>query len=149
MGILENLTSWHWVIIGILFLAADILGLPGLLIGLAMAAFIVAGLVFSDVLQHWQSMLVTFALLGIVLTLAYTRFFKRYNDKTDAPDLNNFCAQMIGTEFTATRDYTSGKHRIKIHDTVWECLLEDAVKENNTLQVTDYRDNTLIIKAKP
>ena len=140
---LDNLSYWHWLVLGTLLLAADILGMPGLLIGLAMGAYLVAGLVFAEMLLNWQGMLITFALSGLILTLLFTRLFKRYNDKTDAPDLNNFSAQMIDTEFSVTEDYAAGKHRIKINDTVWECMLENSVQAGDKLKVSGYQGNVL------
>lgn len=145
-GMIE-LTHWHWFVLGVLLLVIEVLGAPGLLLGLAFAAFTVSGLVYFELLQDWQSMLLCFGVIGFVLSFLYWKWFKSYNNKTDAPDLNNFAAQMVGTHFALKQSYSAGKHRIQIDDTVWQCQLDQDLAEGAQVEITAYKGDLLTITA--
>ncbi len=147
MDYLTDLSHWHWFVLGVILLAIEVLGAPGMLLGLAIAALSVSGLTYFEIITHWQYMLLYFAITGFVFSLIYWKLFKRYNDKTDAPDLNDFSAQMVGTRFILIKDYSVGKHRIQIDDTFWQCELEQDMAQDQQAEVISYEGNLLKISS--
>jgi len=146
----ETLTGWHWLILSVLLFSAELLGAAGFLLGGAVAALLVAGAVALDWLTGWQMQLLSFALLSILLTLAYLRLFKSTNEKTDRSDLNDRAGQLVGRHIQLTAPLTAGQGRTQIGDTLWRVKVvdgTDALTAGDNAEIVGTEQQVLLIRA--
>jgi len=146
----DALTGWHWLILSVLLFSAEALGAAGFLLGGAVAALVVSGAVAMAWLPGWQSQLLTFALMAVLLTLAYFRLFKRTNEKTDRTDLNDRAGQLVGRRIKLTAELQAGQGRTQIGDTFWRVKVvedSDSLREGDSAEIVGAEQQILLIKA--
>lgn len=120
MGVFETFEPWHWLVLGFVLLSLEALGASGFLIGAAVAAFLqwIVTLVFPDL--SWQHQLELYAFNALVLTVLYWKFLRRFNQTTDAKNLNNRAAQFIGRSYPVYKAIDHGVGKVKIGDALWK-----------------------------
>ncbi|MCA3269812.1 MAG: NfeD family protein [Thalassospira sp.] len=120
------LDAWHWLIAGLLLMAAEML-LPGIfLLWLGAAAVLVSAVVaiVPGIALHQQ--IVLYAVLAVGAVLRALRFRKQLFTKTDQPQLNERSNNLVGIEITVSEPLTGGIGRVKIGDSWWSARGEDA-----------------------
>ena len=127
MDVLNLLEPWHWLILAFLLLAAEALGAGGFLLGSAAAALLIAAISWMLPALGWAGQFVIFALFSLVLTIAYWKMFRKVNNQSDHPELNNRASQLIGRVFELDQDIPGGQGKAQIGDTLWK------VQSNKTL----------------
>jgi membrane protein implicated in regulation of membrane protease activity len=132
---LEALSYWHWVIFGLLLFAGEALGAAGFLIGLAVAAFGIGALLATGLVHYWQIQFLLFALLSVVASVVFWKFFRGQNTKDDAVNINNRAAQLIGRKLTLQADVDNGQGKIQIGDTLWKVEAENDLKAGMLIEV--------------
>ncbi|BBB27446.1 NfeD family protein [Amphritea japonica] len=142
----NELTHWHWLTLGMLLLTLEVLGTSGFLIGLAVAALVVAGAVALDLVNSWQYQVLWFALLGIVFTILYWRVFRAFNRQSDEPMLNDRAAQLIGRRFRLEKDFDHGQGRVQIGDTLWKAEAEGSLAAGASVEV--YGSEGMVLKIR-
>jgi membrane protein implicated in regulation of membrane protease activity len=110
---------WHWLVLATVLLIAEALGTGGFLIGLAMAAFLqgIVAVYYENL--SWDFQLIIFAANAIIFTVIYWKFFRKFNEATDSPDINNRAAQLIGHSFDITEPIRHGEGKVQIGDSLW------------------------------
>ena len=144
---LSELTHWHWLILGVVLLILEIMGASGFLIGLALASLALAGIVAMGVVEGWQYQLLWFAALGMILTVLYWKVFRRFNTRSDEPQLNDRAAQMIGRKLKLESAIDNGQGRIQIGDTFWKVVADEVLEAGTTVEVYDSIGMVLKIRA--
>ncbi|MCV6611923.1 MAG: NfeD family protein [Amphritea sp.] len=144
---LSELTHWHWLILGVVLLILEIMGASGFLIGLALASLALAGIVAMGVVEGWQYQLLWFAALGMILTVLYWKVFRRFNTRSDEPQLNDRAAQMIGRKLKLESAIDNGQGRIQIGDTFWKVVADEILEAGTTVEVYDSIGMVLKIRA--
>ncbi|MCV6587678.1 MAG: NfeD family protein [Marinobacterium sp.] len=144
---LEALTSWHWLILAVALIIGEMLGAAGFLLGAALAALLVSGLLFLGLLGGWQSQLLWFALLAVVLSFVWYAVYQRMKGKTDTPDLNDRAGQLVGRQFVLQEDLPAGQGRVQIGDTFWRVKAEGSLSAGVTVVVTDAERQVLLLKV--
>ena len=144
MALLNELQPWHWFVIGIVLLVLETFGAGGFLIGIAAAAILMAALTWWLVDISWQWQLILFAAGAVIFTFLYLRFFKAFNQQTDAPNLNNRTARLIGTRFQLA-ETVRGQGSVQLGDTRWKVTCEGAIEAGSQVQVTGSDGMTLMI----
>ena len=79
--ILDQLSHWHWFILGLLLLVGEALGAAGFLLGSSIAAFITGILVWviqglTGNIIGWELQVFVAALLSVLCSVVYWRFFR-------------------------------------------------------------------------
>lgn len=143
---LADIGSWHWLSLAGLLLIGELLGAAGFLLGLIMAALTLSLLVGMAVLIEWQSQLLWFAMLSVLFSVLYWKLFRRFNRRTDAPNLNNRAAQMIGKRAELPQPLAAGPGRIMIGGSFWRVETEDNLEEGVTVEVIAAQGMVLTIK---
>lgn len=146
MDHLTELGVYHWLILGVVLLTLEVLGTAGFLLGAAVAALVTAGLVWFDVLQQWQSQLSIFALLAVVLSVAYWYFFRRVNQQTDSPMLNQAEQRMVGQKTVLQQPLEHGRGKVQFGDALWTVEAEAPLAEGTEVIVVSVEDMTLTVK---
>lgn len=136
-GLLNNLEPWHWLSLGLLLLGAEALGASGFLLGTAIAAFLLAiiNALFAEL--SWQTQIILFALSALGFSIAYWKYFKEFNNRSDHGPLNQRAASLIGRELVVEHDLSGGHGRIQIGDTFWKVTFEGQINKGSRIKVVD------------
>ncbi len=132
---LLNLEPWHWLSAGIFFLLLEVLGTAGFLLGLGFGALTVALFMVFFPAISWQWQFSIFALMSVLSTVAYWRFFRRFNQATDKPFLNNKQAALIGQRAIVVEAIEAGRGKVQIQDALWTALSEEDIAENSAVKI--------------
>lgn len=143
----DVITTWHWLTLAVVLLILEVLGTSGFLLGIAVAAFAMAGVLALDMLPAWQHQLLLFSLLAVIFTLLYWRVFRRFNDRSSEPLLNDRAAQLIGRRFVLENTLIGGQGRVRIGDTMWKAESESELEAGTSVEVFASEGMTLKIRA--
>lgn len=124
MELFTELSAWHWLSLGILFLVAETLGAAGFLLGLGVGALLTALIASVLPSMSWQAQLLCFAVLSIISTWVYWSRFRNINQATDQPLLNTVEARLLGKSATLLEDTQGGRGKIQVADALWAVQLE-------------------------
>lgn len=140
---LDAITTWHWLTLAVVLLILEVLGTSGFLLGIAFAALVMSGLTALDMLPAWQHQLLLFSLLTVVFTLLYWKVFRRFNDRSAEPLLNDRAAQLIGRRLVLEERLVGGQGRIKVGDTLWKAVADEELEAGTTVEVCGSEGMTL------
>lgn len=139
----SQLTHWHWLILALVLFGSEMIGAGGMLLGAMLAALLLSAVNYFTPLA-WQYQLILFSLMAIVFSLSYWKFFKKFNQQSDRPELNNRVAQLIGHRMTLSTaiDFQG---RVQIGDTFWKVKSDTSLAPGTQVEVTDAKVDTLFI----
>ncbi|WP_062269976.1 NfeD family protein [Endozoicomonas arenosclerae] len=145
MDFLNSLQPWHWLIIAFICLGLEALGAGGFLLGSAAAAFLLAAVLWLLPDTGWAWQLVWFAVGSLIFTVAYWKFFRKVNEKSDYPQLNQRAAQLIGRVVVLENDLPGGQGKIQIGDTLWSVRASGQLEKGCSVIITGSEGMTLLI----
>jgi hypothetical protein len=146
MELIQSLQPWHWFVLSLLLFGIEIFATAGFFIGIAAAALVMSVVLFIVPSIAWGWQLGVFGVLSVVLTLAYSYFFRGVNQRTDNPLLNNRAAQLVGTRLTLQEDIAE-KGAVVIGDTRWQAQCAGRLARGTEVEVTAVQGMTLQIEA--
>ncbi|WP_257267129.1 NfeD family protein [Endozoicomonas sp. ONNA2] len=120
MDISNVLEPWHWLILFFVLLGAEALGAGGFLLGSAAAAAVVSLWLWLVPDMSWPVQLVIFGTGSLLLSFSYWKLFRKVNNKSDSPKLNNRASQLIGRTIMLDHDLPAGQSKLAIGDTLWK-----------------------------
>lgn len=144
MTLLADLGASHWLVLGLLLLAAEAgIGI-GYLLGPGLAALLIAvvALLFPG---SAEVQLFLFALASVAITIAYIRYFRDNADQQAAEGLHDRTASMIGHE-TRLAAGIEGNARIPFGDTLWRVFADRPIATGKKVRVTSVTDGILQIE---
>ncbi len=141
------LQPWHWLVLGVLLLVAEVMGAGGFLIGLALAAFVQSAIAVYSSNLSWDFQLLVFAIDSVIFTWIYWKFFRKFNEQTDTPNLNNREAQYIGRQFQLKDPMVNGEGKIQIGDSLWRIRSEQPLEVGETIRVIGNDGMVLLVEA--
>ena len=141
-----TIQPWHWLVFGFALLVIETLGAGGFLIGLAIAAMVQSVIAANFVDLSWDFQLAVFAVNAIVFTVLYWRFFRKFNQKTDAPQINDRAAQFIGRQFELKQALVNGEGKITIGDTLWRVRANENLQQGTQITVKATDGMTLLVE---
>lgn len=118
MELFDQLHVWHWVVLAAALFLLEMLIVTGFLLGLALAAVVMALLVLLLPALAWDWQVLSFGVLAVLITVGYRRYFRKVNEATDNPLLNDRAAQMVGKMFVLSVDL-DGTGADMLGDTRW------------------------------
>jgi hypothetical protein len=122
ISLLEGLTVWHWVGIGIVLLTLEVAVGTFDLLWVAMGAFLTAlfALIMPEPIGGWQGQLTFFGIVAIAFVASGRTFFKGLRRAPSShPNLNDRTAGLVGQRGEAATSFDGGRGKVKIGDTVW------------------------------
>ncbi|HVY89490.1 MAG TPA: NfeD family protein [Hyphomonadaceae bacterium] len=149
IGMLEGLTVWHWVGIGIVLLTLEVAVGTFDLLWISVGAFATAIVALIPGV-NWQGELIFFAIAAIICVTAGRTVFKGLRRAPAShPNLNDRTANMIGHQGEAATAFTGGTGRVKIGDTVWQAeqVGDRSISEGDQVVVAGADGTTLKVKA--
>lgn len=147
MEYFQDLQSWHWLTLSFLMFGLEALGAAGFLIGAGVGALLMAvvSYIFPD--MGWQGQLMGFAISSIVFSVLYLKLFRRFNDTTDAPDINKRAEQLLGRRMMLEENLPTGQGKIQIGDTLWKVESPSPLQAGVLVEVLGADEMTLKIQA--
>jgi membrane protein implicated in regulation of membrane protease activity len=126
MAFLAALGPWAWVIAGLALMGVELFA-PGLFfIWLGLAA-LGTGVVVGMFGLGWTSSALAFAAFAVGSVLAGRALMRRKGAEPDAAQgLNALSRDLIGKTLRLDRAIVDGEGRVRVGDTVWRALGEDA-----------------------
>ncbi|MDP3738545.1 MAG: NfeD family protein [Hyphomonadaceae bacterium] len=151
IGLLEGLTVWHWLGIGIVLLTLEVAVGTFDLLWIAMGAFATAlfALIVPDPVGGWQGQLTFFGLMALVFVISGRTLFKGLRRRaTTHPNLNDRLANMVGQRGKAATNFDGGRGKVKIGDSVWLAQQADdaVIVEGDQIVIAGAEGTTLKVK---
>ncbi|MBY6187894.1 NfeD family protein [Marinobacter hydrocarbonoclasticus] len=147
MAVLESLQAWHWLVLGLVLLGLEALGSGGFLLGAAAAGILLSLLLWIWPELSWSSQLMIFAVSAVVFTVIYWRGFRRFNQASEQPTLNDRAAQLVGRSWVLAQDLPAGESKVQVGDTLWRVRCEQPLSVGTRVQVSGSDGMTLLLEA--
>ena len=141
-----ELSPWHWLILGMVLLGFEVLGTAGFLLGIALGALLQAVILFVVPDMAWHVQLLIFALSSVIFTLLYWRLFRRFNDRSDQPLLNDRAAQLVGRQLVLAGPIENGLGKIQVGDTLWRAQADANIPAGSKVEIIDSQGMVLIVR---
>jgi membrane protein implicated in regulation of membrane protease activity len=142
---LDQLTHWHWIILGLVLLIAEAFGAAGFVLGAAIGSILTGCIIWLVGDIPWEAQVLLGAVLAAVCSVLYWRFFQASLQASDRPELNHRTTQFIGRKLTLKTD-VDFEGRIQIGDTFWKVKSNTALKTGDTIEVISVDETTLSIE---
>lgn len=108
-----------WLGLGLILIAAEVVAPGAFLLWMGIAAVVVALLVFVLPGLSLLAQVVLFVVLSVAAVLAYRKWFRKREEPSDRPLLNQRGLQMIGRTADLDQAIADGRGRIKLDDALW------------------------------
>ncbi|KOO02198.1 NfeD family protein [Vibrio nereis] len=146
--LLDSINYWHWLALGLLLLAAELLGAAGYLLWLGLSALLV-GILLAVVPLSWQLQWTSFGSFSLITTwLWWRRQLTHDKQSDDQRDLNQKQKQLVGQVIKLDEDFPAGKGRVKVGDTTWTAKSETLLTAGTLVEVIAVDGIILTIEAK-
>lgn len=145
IAFLAGLGPQHWLVLGLILLIAEMASGTTYLLWPAVAAFITA-LVSLTGLTSWIVDMAVFAVLVIALTAFGRPIVQRWREEGAASNLNERSKTLIGTRGVVTV-FANGAGSVKINDTIWRAVSEEALAPGQTVVIDSVDGATLKVKS--
>jgi membrane protein implicated in regulation of membrane protease activity len=145
IAFLTNLGPQHWLVFGLILLIAEMASGTTYLLWPAVAAFLTA-LVALTGATNWLADMAIFAVLVIALTAFGRPLVQRWREEGGAVGLNERSQALIGTRGVITV-FANGAGSVKVADTVWRAVSDEALTPGQTVIVASVDGSTLKVKA--
>ncbi len=123
---LDNLLYWHWIVLGFLLLALEMLAPGAILMWFGAGALLVGGLLFLFPDMPWDWQVLIFAMVSFASIFAWKRLRKdNPNDDTEAGTLSQRGKALIGRKIPLMEAIVNGVGRVQIDDTFWRVEGDD------------------------
>ena len=135
-SLLNDPTHWHWFVLAIILVIIEVVA-PGsffLWMGLGAAVTGLALLLSPELGFSWQVLI--FCLAAIAGLIIGRHFFRKNAESEEDFGLNERGNQMIGKTFVVAEDFTGGRGKIKVGDSLWIANGPD-VKKDEVVRVTE------------
>jgi membrane protein implicated in regulation of membrane protease activity len=120
-----DILYWHWWILGLVLLVAEMLLPTGFfLIWIGAAAILVGAMSWLVPALSWEVEMVVFGVLSIGSFFVWKRM--RPNLSSDQPSLNRRGHSYVGRSFTLTAPIVNGVGKLHVDDSQWRISGPDA-----------------------
>ena len=122
-----GLLFWHWFLIGLVLLIAEVvLGTGYFLIFVGAAALVVGVLAWlMPAVVGWQAQFLVFGVLSVASFFVWRRFSPG-NPDSDQPALNRRGHSYVGRTFTLSAPIVNGVGKLHVDDSQWRISGADA-----------------------
>ncbi len=148
MAVFDGLAAWHWLVLGLVLLGLEALGAGGFLLGAAAAGILVAVLMWLWPELAWSGQFMIFAVTAVAFTIIYWRGFRRFNQASELPGLNDRAGQLVGRVVVLEKDLLPGEDRIQIGDTLWRVRCDIPLAAGSRVRVRDSQGMVLLLEPE-
>lgn len=136
---------WAWFILAVLLIAIEILAPSSFFLWMGIAAAIVGSILFLFPALGWPAQIGLFAVLSVIAVFIGRRIFRPQRQESDHPTLNQRGAQYIGRHFTLEDPIVNGVGWLRVGDSRWRALGEDA-PAGTVVEVVSVDSTNLVVK---
>jgi len=119
------ISPWHWLLLAVALIIAELLSPAAFFMWLAVGAGLVGLALAGFPGLGWQVQLLLFATFSILALVVGRRYFRRYPIASDRPTLNRRGHQYLGRVFTLDHPIVDGAGRLRVDDTMWKIEGQD------------------------
>ena len=124
---MDTMEFWHWLILGMLLMALEILAPAMILMWFGFGAVVAGGALWLFPSLSLGVQILIFALVSLVSVFAWRKSrFREENVHSDTPELNNRLHSHIGKTFVLTKAIINGHGTIRVGDSAWRVMGNDA-----------------------
>lgn len=121
-----DIVYWHWWVLGLLLLVAEMLSPTGFfLLWIGAAAILVGAVAWAVPTLGWEVELVMFGVLSVASFFVWKRF-RPSLAATDQPALNRRGQSYVGRTFTLSSAIVNGVGKLHVDDSQWRVSGADA-----------------------
>ncbi len=128
-----------------MLLLLELFGTAGLLLWTGISALLTALMVFvfePGLFAQWS----LFAVFSIVTTWFWFRLNKQDKPAAEVKTLNQRTTRCIGAQTTLLEDVKLGKSRVRLEDTVWVVLSNEALPAGTAVKIIAAEGTYLVVK---
>ena len=118
LDLIRQLGPWTWIIAGLFLLGLELLA-PGVFLVWFGIAALITGLVAFATDLGWQTDLIIFVVLAVLLVVTGRRYFASASAPGEQPLLNQRAKRHVGSVHVLAEPIVGGQGRIRIDDTPW------------------------------
>jgi len=127
MEFLDQIVYWHWLVLGVLLVGAEMLDGSGHLIWLGISALVVGLIHWAVPGMPWVVQIIMFAIISIISIYAWKAYKKANPEPDNYPTLNQRGTEYINRTFTLTEAIVDGEGKMNVNDTIWRVRGPDIV----------------------
>ncbi|WP_409432160.1 NfeD family protein [Litorimonas sp. RW-G-Af-16] len=143
---LDSMNATRWAILGIVLLGLELITGTTYILWPAVAALILAVVVFILPLG-WEMQFLLFFVLSTILLVAGHFYLKPKFKSGEPSDLNDRARSMVGARVKAVSDFEIGRGRVKVGDSEWGAAMETGnAKAGDELRVVEVKGATLWVE---
>jgi membrane protein implicated in regulation of membrane protease activity len=116
---LNTLTHWHWLILGVILLIAEVAVSGGFLLWIGLSALVVSLIVWIVPTMHWGNQLLLFSAGAVIASASWWAYLRKHPIATEDPKLNRRSEQYTGRVFTLVEPIINGRGKVHIGDSTW------------------------------
>ena len=150
IGFLSSLTVWHWVGLGIVLMAIEVMVGTFDLLWVSIGAFLTAmfALIVPLPMGGWEGQLSFFGFVAIAFVISGRTIFKGLRNRASThPNLNDRLANMVGQHGHATTAFDDGSGKVKVGDTVWLAQGDGPINAGDKVTITGADRGVLKVRA--
>lgn len=144
LNLLASIGPLHWLVLGLILLIVEMATGTTYLLWPAVSAFATA-LAALILPVNWIAEMALFAVLIIVLTYFGHPIVKRWRHEGAAGVLNERHLAMVGARGVVS-NFANGVGSVKIADTMWRAVSEDALEAGQNVEVAGVDGVTLKVR---
>jgi membrane protein implicated in regulation of membrane protease activity len=143
---LAGLEFWHWLVLGIVLVIAEMFVFGAVLLWLGIAALLVGAIVFFLPSLGWMISLLVWAALSIILVTVFQAYRKNNPSKQADTTINRRGEQYVGRHFTLTKDIINGTGELNVDDTRWKTISHHDLTAGTKVQVIAVEGTSLRVE---
>ncbi len=121
-GLEFDLEFIHWLVLGLLLMAVELLFFSTYFLWMGLAALVVGALLWLIPDMSFSAQVILFAVLSVSAIVLGQRYLKRHPIESTNPMLNMRGAQNIGRIATLHEPIINGVGKVHLDDTLWKIL---------------------------
>ncbi|MFA1561215.1 NfeD family protein [Aliivibrio fischeri] len=146
MEFFEQMNHWHWLTLGLLLLAGELLGTAGYFLWIGLSA-VAVGALYAVIPLSWQMQWISFAVFSLFATWLWWRYQHKKDMSSDAKRmLNQKDKQLIGQTSRLDEDINAGSCRIVLGDTTWSAKSAVDIEKGTMIRVVSIDGIVLTIE---
>jgi inner membrane protein len=122
---LGSLVFWHWLILGMVLMIAEILVPGSFLLWFGIGAMATGVLSWLLPTLGWQVQVLFFAIVSMATIILWRRHLQTNPEVSSHPNLNQRGLQYVGRRFTLSEPIINGVGRLHVDDTTWKIEGDD------------------------
>jgi len=143
---LEQISYWHWFILGCVLVVLEVLAPGVIFVWLGVSAVIMGVVSLIAPELTWEHEFLIFTVLSVVSVFAGRALIRRRPTSTDHPLLNRRGEQYVGRVFKLEEAIVNSSGKVRIDDTIWKVSGED-LAAGTDVKVTGAKGVILQVKT--